>query len=183
MNAEISIDKQLIQLSKKGDCDSFSKLIRKYDRFCRNYIIRMTGHMSDYEDILQETYFKAFTGLHGYNSEYSFSTWLIRIARNNCMDYFRSRNAKGTPDIDHAADINLQAASGRVEDTVISNEFRDLVFRRISTLPEHYKSPFLLRYYCGMSYQDIAWVSDIPIGTVKSRINEGRRLLKKEVEK
>jgi RNA polymerase sigma-70 factor (ECF subfamily) len=136
------------------------------------------------EDLTQETFIKAFRALASFNSDYAFSTWLYKIAANNCIDFFRKRKLATT-----SLDAPIKAKDGDLqrdfptyelgpESELISKEQTSQIQIAIDSLPAKYKQAIILRHSQDKSYEEIAEELRIPLGTVKVRIFRAREMLK-----
>lgn len=148
-------------------------------------MMRMVHNRPEAEDIVQETFIKAFTALASFSEEYAFSTWLYKIAVNNCIDHFRKKKLQTV-----SLDKPLEGKDGELkrdfpdkeptpEGEVLRQERHVLVREAIEKLPEHYRQVIVMRHQEERSYEEIAQILNIPLGTVKARIFRARELLKK----
>lgn len=182
-------DTVLIQRALEGDQQAFKDILNKYKGPVFNLIIRMVKNKEEAEDLVQEAFIKAFNSLASFNMEYAFSTWLYKIAINNCIDHFRKQKLKlcsldkpleskngelkrEFPDVTFAADREL-----------LDSEKTDLIQKAIDSLPEKYRLSIVYRHQDEKSYEEIAQLMDIPLGTVKARIFRAREMLKKKLKK
>ncbi|UCD18679.1 MAG: sigma-70 family RNA polymerase sigma factor [Candidatus Zixiibacteriota bacterium] len=139
------------------------------------------------EDLVQETFMKAFASLATYRSEYKFSTWLYRIAANAAIDYLRKKRLRtlslDTPPESSNGPITIEIPDDRhnPEKDIEERERRLSINEAIESLPEKYRVVILYRHKDDKSYEEIAESLDIPIGTVKARIFRARELLKKKL--
>lgn len=174
-------DYALIKLVLKGEKDEFRHLIDRYKEGVFNLFMRQIGNRSIAEELSQETFLKAYLNLKGFRFEASFGTWIYRIALNNSHSYFASRRFRNemrtrsieevTPGAEPQAHIDQSKAQ------------IDLLRRALGTLKPIYREVVVLCALEGKSYEEVAAVLKIPIGTVRSRLNKGRLLLKKEFER
>jgi RNA polymerase sigma-70 factor (ECF subfamily) len=176
----------LIQKALQGDQVAFADIVEKYRGKIYGLILRMVKNRVEAEDLTQETFIKAFNSLATFNSDYAFSTWLYKIAVNNCIDHFRKKRLKTYP-----IDTPIQVKDGQVqrdfadphmvgpEKKLISKERNSLIEDAIAELPEKYRQAIILRHSKDRSYEEIAEALDIPLGTVKVRIFRAREMLKK----
>ena len=140
------------------------------------------------EDLVQETFIKAFASLETFNEEYAFSTWLYKIAINNCIDYFRKKRLSTYP-----IDKPIQSKDGEFqrefpdmsaspERKLLSKEKSTIIEDAIAELPEKYRISIILRHSEDRSYEEISEILEIPLGTVKARIFRAREMLKKKLQ-
>ncbi|MBN2430469.1 MAG: sigma-70 family RNA polymerase sigma factor [Acidobacteria bacterium] len=172
----------------KGDAEAYAELIKRYEKSIVNYIYR---YVMDYEeslDISQEVFVKAYYALDKYDKNYRFSTWLYRIARNAAIDNLRKKQLNlrsiDEPQRTRNEELTFQVPSPDVtpEDKLCNFEFVQHFNEAVQSLPLEYREVITLRHINHCSYQEIAEVCDIPIGTVKNRIFRGRELLRKKLE-
>ena len=178
-------DSALVKRAKEGDGKAYDELMLMYKDAVFNIIYRMVRKRAEAEDLTQEAFIKAYNSINSFNEEYAFSTWLFKIATNHCIDFFRKRKLKTYsmeqtirykddeikheyPDTERAADKELLAS----EKTMLIRE-------AIEKLPEKYRTAIETRHRKEMSYDEIAGILQIPLGTVKARIFRAREMLKK----
>lgn len=177
-------DNEMILLEKavKGDIESFEILIRKYQKFAFNIALNYLKNVEEAEDATQEALIKAFRYLKNFHMESKFSTWLYRIVINTCKDELRkkSRNQKVVnidseeTYVDEIEDMTYEPLK-EIEEKEISNNLKEAV----NSLKTKYKEVIILCDINGMSYNEISDILEIPVGTVRSRINRGRLTLRK----
>ena len=170
---------QLVTQAQNGDRNAFSELVRIHAQGVLNVVYRMCGDTLIAEDAAQETFIRAWLNLSSYRPQTSLRNWLYRIAFNAGMDMLR-KNRRILPD-----DIeDMQLTDGRPgPETLVSQQERtDMVQRAILSLPDASRAILVLREYEGLSYQEISSTLDIPVGTVMSRLNYARNLLKAKLE-
>jgi RNA polymerase sigma-70 factor (ECF subfamily) len=159
--------------------------MRKYHDPIYGFILRMIHDRTQVEDLTQEAFIKAFASLKSFNEEYAFSTWLYKIATNNCIDYIRKRKLP-TFSIDKPIEskdgkfmMELRDDTFAADKPILSRQRSTLVARAIATLPEKYKRVIHLRHTEERSYEEIAQMLKLPIGTVKAHIFRAREMLYK----
>lgn len=177
-------ESSLIKKSKNGDSISFGELVKLYEKQVYNMALRFAGNTEDACDIAQDTFLRAFSYIKSFKEESAFSTWLYRITINCCNDYVKKRKKtasvplyQNTEDGDEE-EIQISDNTYNPEDIYEKEQLKELVKTAISSLPEDYKQAIILRDINGLSYDEIAYVLKIEIGTVKSRISRGREKLK-----
>jgi RNA polymerase sigma-70 factor (ECF subfamily) len=166
-------DNELIDLSLRGDTAAFGALVLRYRKMVIGTAYRVCGDPVLAEDIAQDTFVRVWDRLSTYRPKGSFRGWICRIARNMTIDALRRQ--KPTVDID---DVSLPATAGRPEAAALQSERTVAVRAAIMELPMQTRMALVLREYQGFSYQEIAQSLDIPMGTVKSRLNDARRRLR-----
>jgi RNA polymerase sigma-70 factor (ECF subfamily) len=172
-------ERELVTRAQNGNRNAFSELVRIHAQGVMNVVYRMCGDMNVAEDAAQETFIQAWLRLPSYQQKSSLRNWLYRIAVNTAIDMLRKDKR-----ILHNAveDLHLTDEQAGPEATFLSGEKTELVQGAISTLPDASRAVLILREYEGLSYKEIANALDIPVGTVMSRLNYARKLLKKKLE-
>ncbi len=183
-----SPDKQVIRKALEGDQRAFTDILHRYRGSIYNLIYKMVHNKEETEDLVQEAFIKAFASLSSFNAEYAFSTWLYKIAINNCIDHFRKKKLK-TYSIDNPIESKDGMIKREFSDTtflpdhpLLSKEKSKLIEDAISKLPEKYQRSIILRHNEDKSYEEISKILDIPLGTVKARIFRAREMLKKQLK-
>lgn len=178
-------DVSLIARSKQGDREAFNQLVARYQTQTYNFAYRMTNNREDAEDIYQEAFIHAFRGIKSFRSDSAFSTWLYRIVRNVYLDEQKRRRSRPYISLEESIETEDGTISRDVQDdaplpdqTVLVNEKRRVVHRAIAQLPERQREILILYDLLGYTYEDIANILEINVGTVKSRLNRARRGLK-----
>ncbi|MCC8098158.1 MAG: RNA polymerase sigma factor [Eubacterium sp.] len=173
-------DYEVVQSVLKGNKDDFEELIRRYKNLVFAVIHRMTADYDEANDTAQDVFIKVYKNLDKYNSEYKFSTWIIRITTNHIID-LRRRKKQETVPIDEI-EFGI-AGGGSPEDKYVKEESSRELFRLIEELPEIYRVPLLLYHKDGLSYLEIADKTNETMSKVKNRIFRGRKLLKENLLK
>lgn len=184
-SASSLVDLELVNRAVGGDQKAFQLLFDKYREPLFYHILRMVRDREIIEDLLQEVFLKAFDNIYSYNTQYAFSTWLYRITTNHTIDYLRKKKLKT-----YSLDEPVQTKDGEVSIDVIdeSSESDDLIQRKqrskilrqaLDSLPDKYKQVIELRHMDELSYQEIADIMDLPLGTIKAHIFRARELLYK----
>jgi len=177
----------MIQDALKGDDRAYKNLMNKYHDAIYNFIYRMVHDREQVEDLTQEAFIKAFSSLKSFNEEFAFSTWLYKIATNNSIDYIRKKKLqmysidKPIESKDSDFVFELPDESYEADKDLISNQRAVLLRRAISDLPEKYRRVIALRHVEERSYEEIAEILKLPIGTVKAHIFRARELLYKQL--
>ena len=166
---------ELVHRAKNGERNAFSELVCIHAQGVRNVIYRMCGDTQIAEDAAQETFIQAWLHLSSYRPQTSLRNWLYRIAVNAATDMLRKEKRILPNDI---GDLPLTEAGPGPELLVSQQERTALVQRAVLSLPEASRAVLVLREYEEMSYHEIADALDIPVGTVMSRLNYARKLLK-----
>lgn len=181
-------DDKFVAEALAGKEESYKKLVDKYQKPLYYHIRKMIKEVELVEDLVQEVFMKAFHNLSTYSNDYAFSTWLYRIATNHTIDYLRKKKLK-TLSInepyktkDGEMEIQLPDESFSTDKPVIKKERKQIVQNAIANLPEKYKIVIEMRHMEEKSYQEIADVLDLPLGTVKAHIFRARELLYKALK-
>ena len=181
-------DNKLIKKARKGDQSAYRKLVDKYQRALFFHIRKMTKDYEMIEDLVQESFTKAFDNLDSYNTDYAFSTWLYRIATNHTIDYLRKKKLK-TVSIDKKIrtkegemDMNLPDRESKTDRKVIRDQRKQIIQQAIQDLPDKYQRVIELRHMESYSYKEIADELEMPLGTVKAHIFRARELLYKALK-
>lgn|SRR5574341_1405364 len=170
---------ELVTRAQNGERNAFSELVRIHAPGVLNVIYRMCGDIQIAEDAAQETFIQAWLHLPSYRPRTSLRNWLYRIAVNTATDMLRKEKHILPNDID---DLQLTDGQPGPELLVSQQERTALVQRAVLSLPDASRAVLVLREYEGMSYDEIADALDIPVGTVMSRLNYSRKLLKDKLE-
>lgn len=171
-------ESRVIRAVLEGDADRFEELVRAYEKGIYNLCLRMLGDEQDALDAAQEAFFKAYRSLSGFRGESRFSTWLYRLAGNVCLDMLRKR--PNTPTVsmdDDDTPLFLADSSPSPQELLERSEIRRSVDAALGTLPPEFRQAVVLRDVNGLSYEEIAEVTGLEAGTVKSRIFRARRKL------
>jgi len=180
-NSRQEIDRELVAAAQGGDLHAFEALMRRYRSRLLRYLAPMLRDLGETEDVVQETFIKAYTSLKSFRSESSFSTWLFRIGINSAKRSLR-RSRVRIPQADERAYENT-ASQQRFErdgdnDTpearLQSKQILNMLDTALDALPEEQRTALVLRELEGMSYDEIAHQMDTPVGTVRSRIHRAR---------
>lgn len=179
-------DLLLVQRAAKGYRPAFDQLVERYQNQVYRLAWRFFADPDDAMDATQEIFLKAYRSLPSFEGRSSFKTWLYRIAANTCMTLSESRSRRQKTFIQSVIDWFTTPPAPDPSHLVVEQESRaelqEIVQKKIAALPEVYRVPVILRDIEGMSLDQIGQILDIPEGTVKSRINRGRRLLQDSLE-
>ncbi len=180
-------DSDLIRLALGGAESAYTRLMKKYHDAIFCFIFRMIHDREQVEDLTQEAFIKAFASLKNFNEEFAFSTWLYKIATNNCIDYIRKRKLqmysidKPIESKDSDFTFELPDDSYEADKEIISDQRAVRLKKAIDDLPEKYRRVIQLRHQEERSYEEIAAMLKLPIGTVKAHIFRARELLYKDL--
>lgn len=166
-----------LEQARQGDKASFGKLIEAYQGPVFNLAYRMLNDAREAEEAAQEAFIRAYTRLESYNPAHKFSTWMLSITSNYCIDLIRKRRAL-LLSIDEPLPAHpalMSEKSQGPEGQAVQAEQEVLVQRLLQTLPEEYRETVVLRYWYDMSYEEIAEAMDTSVSAIKSRLFRARR--------
>ena len=181
-------DQYVVALAKQGEEEAYRELIRRYERPVFSLIFRMVRNRELAEDLSQETFVKVLNAIQSYRPEFKFSSWVFKIANNAAIDHIRKReldtlSLEGSPHADTPELIEATALqiSERAESQLEEVENRELggtIERAIERLRPEYRACILLRHVEGRTYEEIAEILNLPLGTVKTYIHRARNELR-----
>ncbi|MBI3219424.1 MAG: sigma-70 family RNA polymerase sigma factor [Bacteroidetes bacterium] len=178
-------DFRLIDMAVAGDDKAYAKLLQRYKRPVYHVILKMVRNVDDAEDLMMESFSKAFRSLHRFKKDFTFSTWLFRIATNNTIDFIRKKKlntlsientytdddgASVSIDIEDKGNLDPQEETIRMQKEEIMQVF-------VNMLPPKYQKLVRLRYFHELSYEEIAAEIEAPLGTVKAQLHRARELM------
>lgn len=175
-------DLLLVDEARKGNEKAFATLMNRYRDSIYYMLLKMVNNASDAEDLTIEAFGKAFRNIDSYTPKFAFSTWLFKIATNNCVDFIRKKQVSPTP-LDHLQDsldnvtVNIQSDLPDPEESLINHQKITALKDIVSQLKPRYKALIELRYYKEYSYEEIASELKIPIGTVKAQLYRAKTML------
>ncbi|MBX2896696.1 MAG: sigma-70 family RNA polymerase sigma factor [Cyclobacteriaceae bacterium] len=178
-------DFKLIDMAVGGDDKAYAKLLQRYKRPVYHMILKMVRNIDDAEDLTMESFSKAFRSLARFKKDFTFSTWLFRIATNNTIDFIRKKKLNTLSIQNTFTDDDGQAVSIDVEDDgnlnpqdeAIKAQKEELIQVFVNMLPGKYQKLVRLRYFNELSYEEIAVELDAPLGTVKAQLHRARELM------
>ncbi len=177
-------DYDLVQRAVKGDQKSYAELMGRYRDAIYFMLLKMVNNKSDAEDLTIEAFGKAFKNLSQYSPNYAFSTWLFKIASNNCIDFLRKKrtnlvsiDSANDDDNEHETPIHLKDELPDPEEGLIKQQKAVLMRTVVKKLKPRYRTLIELRYFKEFSYEEIAIELDLPLGTVKAQLFRARELL------
>ena len=175
-------DLLLVEQARRGNEKAFASLMNRYRDSIYYMLLKMVNNSSDAEDLTIEAFGKAFRNLDSYTPKFAFSTWLFKIATNNCVDFIRKKHVSPTP-LDHLQDsldnvtVNIQSDMPDPEESLINHQKIAVLKDIVNQLKPRYKSLIELRYYKEYSYEEISSELNLPIGTVKAQLHRAKTLL------
>jgi RNA polymerase sigma factor (sigma-70 family) len=175
-------DLLLVKEAKKGNEKAFASLMNRYRDSIYYMLLKMVNNPYDAEDLTIEAFGKAFRNIESYTPKFAFSTWLFKIATNNCVDFIRKKQVSPTP-LDHLQEnldnvtVNIQSDLPDPEESLINHQKIAALKDIVSQLKPRYKALIELRYYKEYSYEEISSELNLPIGTVKAQLYRAKTLL------
>lgn len=175
-------DLLLVEQAKLGNEKAFSSLLNRYRDSIYFMLLKMVNNTSDAEDLTIEAFGKAFRFIDSFTPEYAFSTWLFRIATNNCIDFIRKKQLSPSPidqikeDIDNMT-VNIQSDLPDPEERLINDQKIAVLREIVGQLKPRYRRLIELRYFKEYSYEEISSEMKLPIGTVKAQLFRAKSLL------
>ena len=182
----------LVTAAKAGDKEAFSRLVEAYQDRIYGYLSRMLSDPDEAEDVAQEVFVRAYRSLGKFRGASSFHTWLYRIASNLAIDVARRRKRQDNSvySLDASVEVgedeydrDIPDDSGAPDQLTEQREVREIVRQVVDELPEKLRDVVILYELQGESYEDIASILDVPLGTVKSRLFNARGQLKKKLQR
>ncbi len=181
-------ERTLIERCKRGDLAAFNELVKKYEKQVYNFAYRLTGSYDDANDVAQEAFLRVFNAIGGFRGDASFTTWLFRITTNVFLDERKRARAHPHTSLDEQLDLEESSVARQIEDPSPSpaalteeRERAQILQEAIQSLPEYQRAMVVLYHTQQQSYEEIAEAMDLPIGTVKSRLNRARLALKEKL--
>jgi RNA polymerase sigma-70 factor (ECF subfamily) len=180
-------DSLLIKRALAGDQKAFHNLRLKYYNAIFKLINRMLRNREEVEDLTQEAFIKAFTSLNRFDNQYSFSTWLYKIATNNSIDHIRKKKLQtfsiNKPIESEESDYSFELPDTDLEpdQELIATQRKKMLDDAMNSLPPKYRQVILMRHVDEKEYQEIAKTLKLPLGTIKAHIFRARELLYKQL--
>ncbi|MCA1555441.1 MAG: sigma-70 family RNA polymerase sigma factor [Acidobacteria bacterium] len=176
-------DGELVTRAIAGRDESFEELVRRYQRPLVSYVYRMTGNYESALDLTQEVFIKVYGSLARYRPEYKFSTWVYRIAHNTAIDHLRRHSTREqelqvTTSEGDTYEKPYASGAPTPEEQSVNAERRAEIEDVIGSLPASYRELIVLRHAHDLSYDEIAEVTGLPLGTVKNRIFRAREAMR-----
>ena len=180
-------DRALVSRILEGDRDRFTELVKRYEKRVVNYVYRIIHRYEEAHDLAQEIFVKVFVALDRYDPKYQFSTWLFRIAQNSAIDALRKKSIAEVPIAKQSNDEETK--DREFADTGISpyralknKQLASAIDRAVLDLPPDYRELIRLRHFAELSYEEIASMKKLPLGTVKNKLFRARNMLKETLE-
>ena len=179
-------DEELIARFQEGDEQAYTELVNRYRDKLMTFVYRFVNDMEQAEDIIQDTMLKLYTHKHYYRNIAKFSTWIYTIAGNLAKTELRKRKNRKVTNISQMGpedrDYELPSVAPETDEVVQSEYIEKKIQAAIQNLPLHFRTVTILRDIQELSYEEISKIVEVPLGTVKSRINRARLQLQKELK-
>jgi RNA polymerase sigma factor (sigma-70 family) len=175
-------DLLLVEQARSGNEKAFATLLNRYRDSIYFMLLKMVNNSSDAEDLTIEAFGKAFRSLESYTPSFAFSTWLFKIATNNCIDFIRKKQAspsiidQGQDEMDSYT-VNIQSDMPDPEEALINRQKIQQLREVVDQLKPRYKKLIELRYYKEYSYEEISNELKLPVGTIKAQLFRAKTLL------
>jgi RNA polymerase sigma-70 factor (ECF subfamily) len=189
LEASVQDDALVISQARRGEEQAFAELLHRYRAPVFNLCLRMLKNRDDAEDLAQDVFIKVFGMLDRYDERYAFRSWLFKIASNQCIDFIRKNRVKllslDEPLAYKGEEIERQfPADGPTPAERLEEKELGVVLREVTDeLPPHYRSMIVLRHQEHLSYEEIAQLMELPLGTVKARIHRARAMMKEKLSR
>jgi len=186
---ETQSDHALIEATKRGETDAYEEIVRRYKNAIVNYLYRFLNDYEEAVDLAQETFVRVYFAIDRYHTGYAFSTYIYRIATNLAISELRKRKRRRMLSLtglfqgegDEAVEFQPRDERQLPDAELVDDERSKTIARAIAALPEKYRVAVVLRDVDGRTYEEIAEIMRLGLGTTKSRINRGRALLKEKL--
>ena len=169
-------DEKLILRFQEGDINAYNELVKRYKDRLLNFVFRYFNNLEQAEDVVQDTLIKLYTHANYYKNVAKFSTWIFTIAKNNALTELRKNKRKRTDSLytDDGKFLDIGSKEESLESRVQNEIAIDQLNKFLDEIPENFRMAVVLRDFQELSYEEISKILEIPIGTIKSRINRGR---------
>jgi RNA polymerase sigma-70 factor, ECF subfamily len=174
-------DAALVATARAGDRDAFRALVERHSRSLFRLAYRMTGHEQDAEDVVQETFLRAYNHLSQFDGRASFGSWLYRIAANSSLDLLRFRKRSAESDIDDPS-LPPQSSGPSPERLAMSGEVRERLAEAMQELSPAERTAFVLRHFEGLSIEDVSRALDCQAGAAKHSVFRAVQKLRRALE-
>jgi len=190
VSEKIISDHALIEATKEGDEAAFAEIVGRYRNPITNYLFRFLNDYEEAVDLAQETFVRVYFAIERYHTDYAFSTYIYRIATNLAISEIRRRKRRSVLSLtglfqaegDEATEFQPPDTRILQDESMVDDERSAVIAKAIATLPPKYRVPIVLRDIEGKSYEEIATILELGLGTTKSRISRARGLLKEKLK-
>ena len=176
-------DREIVARILNGEKNEFSKIEKRYGSLIYSLLRKMVHNTEDAKDLTQEAFIKIYSNLATYNPVYPFSSWILKISSNTCIDFLRKKKIETIPIENHSDDsdddyyIQIPDTTSIPDNNLIKSEQKENLNKLIQMLPENYQQIIKLRFEDDLNYTEIAENLNIPLGTVKTLIFRARKML------
>ena len=177
-------EKKLIERAYGGDPSAFNRLMAQHENRMYAVALRMCANREDAQDCLQEAMLRVYRAIGSFKGQSTFSTWVYRITMNTCLDELRRKKNRQNTSLDNLVDMGWSPTDGGAgpEKQALMREMREKMHGAIHELPDDMRAAVVLRDIQGFSYDEIAQMLEINVGTIKSRISRGREKLREKLK-
>ena len=180
-------DRALVTRILGGDRERFTELVKRYEKRVINYVYRITHRYEEAHDLAQEIFVKVFVAIDRYDPKYQFSTWLFRIAQNSAIDALRKKSVTEVPiarssDDEPPKDREFADPGVTPYRALKNKQLGAAIDKAVRELPPDYRELIQLRHFAELSYEEIATMKNLPLGTVKNKLFRARNMLKESLE-
>jgi RNA polymerase sigma-70 factor (ECF subfamily) len=187
---ELLSDHALIEATRQGDETAFAEIVSRYRNPITNYLYRILNDYEEAVDLAQETFVRVYFAADRYHTGYAFSTYLYRIATNLAISEMRRRKRRKLlsltglfqPEGETETQFDVADENPLPDANLLEEEQKQVIARAIAAMPEKYRLPIVLRDIEGKSYEEVAEILNLGLGTTKSRISRARGLLKEKLK-
>lgn len=183
-------DEALIRQVRDGKDEAFNLLVRRYQNRVYSLVHRIVNIPQEVEDVAQEVFVTLYRSLPNFRGDCAFSTWLYRVTVNHCknrLKYLQRRNFHRAQEIEETAEKDFQAHTSMAladpEQQLIGRQLEECIQRELNQLEEEYRIVLILRDIEHLAYEEISEITELPLGTVKSRLHRARSALKERMER
>jgi len=188
--SKILSDHALIEATKQGDEAAFAEIVNRYRNPITNFLYRFLNDYEEAVDLAQETFVRVYFAIERYHTDYAFSTYIYRIATNLAISEIRKRKRRQLLSLtglfqnedESETEFQLPDEKSLPDEDLIEDERNRTIARAIAALPDKYRAPIILREIEDKSYEEIAQILNLGLGTTKSRISRARNLLKEKLK-
>lgn len=181
-------DKELVKKTLAGKQEAFEMIVQKYQQPLLNYIGRTVGEYELALELTQDVFIKTYSSLHSYRFYYKFSTWLYKIASNYIIDYWRKKKIKAfsidqqSEKEDSPPPIQVPSQETSIYEKYELSEIKGKIETALEKIPSYLRELFVWKHINEFSYQEIAEIKDLPVGTIKNRVFQAKELIRKQME-
>jgi RNA polymerase sigma-70 factor, ECF subfamily len=184
---KVFTDAEVVNAVIAGDREAFSLLVERYQKGLATYIFHMIHHYEEALELTQEVFIKVYENLARYDGQFKFSTWLYKIASNHTIDHIRRQHMTTTPIQETAEDgstmeLPLESATLSPLAAYHNKALLEQVQKAVDDLPSEYRELVVLRHFSFRSYEEMAKITGLPLGTVKNRIFRARQILMEQLK-